>query len=57
MQPFTHTLFTHPLSLLSRPFHVRLNGKPKFPSCQRTNQVEPCPILAIGCRSVRQQGR
>nr|DAG07983.1 MAG TPA: hypothetical protein [Caudoviricetes sp.]DAH13675.1 MAG TPA: hypothetical protein [Caudoviricetes sp.]DAN04621.1 MAG TPA: hypothetical protein [Caudoviricetes sp.]DAP45557.1 MAG TPA: hypothetical protein [Caudoviricetes sp.]DAV92776.1 MAG TPA: hypothetical protein [Caudoviricetes sp.] len=57
MQPFTHTLFTQPLSLLSRPFHVRLNGKPKFPSCQRTNQVEPCPILAIGCRSVRQQGR
>ena len=28
-----------------------------LPSRQRTNQVEPCPALAAGCRSNRQQGK
>nr|DAP77147.1 MAG TPA: hypothetical protein [Caudoviricetes sp.] len=52
-QSITHTLFTQPLPLLSRlPFASGVAVHLKFPVRQRTNQVEPCPILAIGCRSL-----
>ena len=43
MQPFTHTLFTQPLSLLSRPFHVRLNGTPKISSTSKNQSSRTLP--------------